>query len=264
MEEIRFSIIMPAHNAEKEIEDAIKSVIMQDYENYEFIIIDDLSTDNTFEIAKKYEKDNKKIKVIRHNVNKKAGGARNTGIKAADGDYILFLDSDDLLADKDVLKRLNNTIGNDKVDIVYLGFESVGEAIQGKFIPTAENSVKENRISTWRYENVWDVLWNREFILKNNIEFVEGKFFEDFVFYYKGVLKSNSYKYTDYISIIYNSGRKDSMSTAISPTKLKDLYYNMICLLDVLEEVEPKYKTYIVDALKRNNDYINKLLEKLR
>ena len=149
MEEIRFSIIMPAHNAEKEIEDAIKSVIMQDYENYEFIIIDDLSTDNTFEIAKKYEKDNKKIKVIRHDVNKKAGGARNTGIKSADGDYILFLDSDDLLADKDVLKRLNNTIGNDKVDIVYLGFESVGEAIQGKFIPTAENSVKENRISTW-------------------------------------------------------------------------------------------------------------------
>lgn len=55
MEEIRFSIIMPAHNAEKEIEDAIKSVIMQDYENYEFIIIDDLSTDNTFEIAKKYD-----------------------------------------------------------------------------------------------------------------------------------------------------------------------------------------------------------------
>ena len=80
MEKVRFSIIMPAHNAEKEIEDAIKSVIMQDYENYEFIIIDDLSTDNTFEIAKKYEKDNKKIKVIRHEVNKKAGGDRNTGI----------------------------------------------------------------------------------------------------------------------------------------------------------------------------------------
>ena len=264
MEKVRFSIIMPAHNAEKEIEEAIKSVISQDYDNYEFIIIDDLSTDNTYEIAKKYELENPKIKLIRHTENKKAGGARNTGIKAADGNYILFLDSDDLLADKDVLKRLNNTIGNSTPDIVYLGFESVGEAIQGKFIPDAEGSIKEKRISTWRYENVWDVLWNREFILKNNIEFVERKFFEDFVFYYKGVLKSNSYKYTDYVSIIYNSGRKDSMSTAISPIKIKDLYYNMICLLDVLEEVEPKYKTYIVDALKRNNDYINRLLEKLR
>ena len=165
---------------------------------------------------------------------------------------------------KDVLNRINDTIGEDTPDIVYLGFESVGEAIQGKFIPNEENSVKEKRISTWKYENVWDVLWNRKFILNNNIEFIEGKFFEDFVFYYKGVLKSNSYKYTDYISIIYNSGRADSMSTAISPIKLKDLYFNMICLLDVLEEVEPKYKTYIVDALKRNNDYINRLLENLR
>lgn len=264
MEKIKFSIIMPAHNAEKEIEEAIKSVIAQDYENYEFIIIDDLSTDNTYEIIKKFESENKKIKVIKHEINKKAGGARNTGIKAATGDYILFLDSDDLLADKEVLKRINSTIGEDIPDIVYLGFESVGEAIQGKFIPNAENSVKEKRISTWKYENVWDVLWNREFILKNNIEFVEGKFFEDFVFYYKGVLKSNSYKYTDYVSIIYNSGRKESMSTAVSSIKLKDLYYNMMCLLDILDEVEPKYKTYIVDALKRNNDYINRLLEKLR
>ena len=262
MEKIKFSIIMPAHNAEKEIDVAIKSVLEQDYSNYEFIIIDDCSTDNTYSIIKKYE--NEKVKIIKHEVNKKAGGARNTGIKAATGDYILFLDSDDLLADKDVLNRINDTIGEDTPDIVYLGFESVGEAIQGKFIPNEENSVKEKRISTWKYENVWDVLWNRKFILNNNIEFIEGKFFEDFVFYYKGVLKSNSYKYTDYISIIYNSGRADSMSTAISPIKLKDLYFNMICLLDVLEEVEPKYKTYIVDALKRNNDYINRLLENLR
>lgn len=262
MEKIKFSIIMPAHNAENEIEESIKSVLFQNYENYEFIIIDDYSTDNTSEVAKKYE--NEKIRIIRHTENKKAGGARNTGIEAATGDYILFLDSDDLLANENVLLNISNTIGEDTPDLVYLGFESVGEAFQGVFIPTAEDSVKEKRISTWRYENVWDVLWNRKFLVNNNIKFIEGKFFEDFVFYYEGVLKSTSYKYTDFISFIYNSGRADSMTTAISTTKLKDLYFNMMALLDVLESVEPKYKTYIVDALNRNNLYINRLLENLR
>lgn len=262
MEKIKFSIVMPAHNAEKEIEAAIKSVLIQNYQNYEFIIIDDYSTDNTSEVVEKYLSE--KVKLIRHTENKKAGGARNTGIEAATGDYILFLDSDDLLADENVLANISKTIGEDTPDIVYLGFESIGEALQGTFLPTAENSIKENRISTWKYENVWDVLWNREFLLNNNIKFVEGKFFEDFVFYYEGVLKSNSYKYTDFISFIYNSGRADSMTTAISTTKLKDLYYNMMILLDVLEEVEPRYKTYIVDALNRNNLYINRLLENLR
>lgn len=262
MEKIKFSIIMPAYNAEKEIENAIRSVLEQTYKNYEFIIVDDLSPDNTFNIIKKYESDN--FKVVRHTENKKAGGARNTGIKMATGDYILFLDSDDMLADKDVLQKLSDVVGEDRPDVVYLGFRGVGGVIQGDFIPTAESSIKENRISTWKYENVWDVLWNREFLINNNILFVEDKFFEDFVFYYRGVLKANTYKYVDFITHIYSSGRPQSMTTAISAVKLKDLYYNMMCLLDVIDEVEPKYRTYIVDALNRNNNYMNTLIERLR
>ena len=77
MSEIKFSVVMPAYNAAKEIEKSIESVLNQDYTNYEFLIINDASTDETEQIVKKYPQ----IKLITHEGNKKAGGARNTGIK---------------------------------------------------------------------------------------------------------------------------------------------------------------------------------------
>ena len=93
-----FSVIIPAYNAEKTIEACINSVTEQNNESYEVIVVNDKSTDRTAEILKQYE-ENKNIRVIHHTENKKAGGARNTGIKAAQGEYVLFLDADDVLID---------------------------------------------------------------------------------------------------------------------------------------------------------------------
>lgn len=165
----RFSIIMAAYNAEKEIERSIKSVLNQNFKDYEFIVINDASTDNTAEVVSKYSE----IKLISHTENKRAGGARNTGIENATGEYIVFLDSDDVLSDENVLAKINEKIGNDIPDLIYLGFEAVGDGFEGKFIPTEHNSMKENRIVEWNYANVWDVVWNREFLNRNNIRFVE-------------------------------------------------------------------------------------------
>lgn len=256
----RFSIIMAAYNAEKEIEKAIKSVLNQTYRNFEFIIVNDFSTDNTAKIVSKYDE----IKLINHTQNKRAGGARNTGLDNARGEYVIFLDSDDVLADDEVLERIDNKIGEDKVDIVYLGFKAIGDALQGEFIPNKHNSIKENRIVEWKYENVWDVCWRREYLDCNKIRFVEGKYFEDFVFYYKGILKSSSYKFTDFVSIVYQSGRPESMTTLVNYKKIKDLYFNMEELLDLYNEVDDKYKKIIVQAIKRSNDYANRMIDMIK
>lgn len=253
----RFSIIMAAYNAEKEIEGAIKSVLSQTFKNFEFIVVYDASTDATAEIVSKYDN----IKLINHTENRRAGGARNTGLEMASGEYIIFLDSDDVLADENVLARIDERIGQDMPDVVYLGFKSIGDALQGEFIPNEHNSIKENRIVEWKYENVWDVCWRKEHLDNNKIRFVEGKYFEDFVFYYKGVLKSSSYKFTDFVSIIYQSGRPESMTTLVNYKKIKDLYFNMEELLDLYNEVDDKYKEYIVQAIKRSNDYANRLID---
>ena len=256
----RFSIVMAAYNAEKEIEDSIKSVLNQNFKDFEFIVVNDASTDSTADIVAKYDR----IKLINHTKNKRAGGARNTGIQEAYGEYIIFLDSDDTFADENVLSRINERIGKDAPDVVYLGFKSIGDGFQGEFIPNEHNSIKENRLVEWNYENVWDVCWRKEYLDNNNIRFVEEKYFEDFVFYNQGILKSSSYKYTDFISIIYQSGRPESMTTLVNPKKVKDLYFNMEKLLDVYSEVEEKYRIYIIQALKRNNDYAGRLIDRIK
>ena len=90
----KISIILPTYNREKYLEKAIKSVLCQTYKNYDLIIIDDGSTDNTDKVIKRYI-NNPKIIFIKQS-NKGAAAARNAGIKICSGDYIAFIDSDDI------------------------------------------------------------------------------------------------------------------------------------------------------------------------
>ena len=89
-----FSVIMPVYNGEKFIDDAIQSVCAQTYDNWELIIVNDGSKDNTAEVLKKYET-NPQIKII-HKENGGVSVARNTAISASKGEYIVFLDADDV------------------------------------------------------------------------------------------------------------------------------------------------------------------------
>ena len=121
MENVKFSIIIAAYNIENYIERSIKSVLSQSYKNYELIVVDDYSTDNTRSKIEKYKDD---IIFIKHKKNTFLGGTRNTGIEAAKGKYILFLDGDDFLYDDNVLEKLDNLIGDKTVDVIYDGSSS--------------------------------------------------------------------------------------------------------------------------------------------
>lgn len=92
------SVIMPVYNRKDVVMNAINSVLNQTYENFELIVIDDASTDGTTDLLK--EINNPKVKVIFHEKNKYASGARNTGLKNAKGEYIAYLDSDNLLDER--------------------------------------------------------------------------------------------------------------------------------------------------------------------
>ena len=123
------SIIIPAYNAEEWIADALASCVSQQYDPVEIIIVDDGSTDNTYAIASRYMDTNVNLRVLR-TANKGASAARNTGLSSAKGEYVLFLDADDVLADN-ALRICGSIAGHTKADAV-LGAISSFDHVSGK------------------------------------------------------------------------------------------------------------------------------------
>ena len=95
----KISIIVPIYNEEKYVKQCLESLINQDFDEYEIICIDDHSTDNSNQIVREFQKISNRIKLILHSSNQGLSSARNTGLKAAHGEYVLFVDSDDMLLD---------------------------------------------------------------------------------------------------------------------------------------------------------------------
>lgn len=117
---IRISVIIPAYNVEGYLEKCLDSVLAQDFKDYEVILIDDGSTDNTPKIADTYAKKDNRIQVI-HKKNEGVSIARNTGIDLAKGEYILFFDGDDF-CESYCLRELYETAMDKKVDSVIYGY----------------------------------------------------------------------------------------------------------------------------------------------
>lgn len=117
----KFGIIIPNYNNEKWLPKCLDSILKQTYTNYEVIFIDDMSTDNSIEVVKTYV-NKMNIKIVKLKQKRYNGGARNEGYLylSDDVDYIIYLDSDDWLMDKDVLKFFNDNLQND-IDVLFTG-----------------------------------------------------------------------------------------------------------------------------------------------
>lgn len=113
---MKFSIITVCKNSEKTIKNAILSVINQTYKNFEYIVIDGVSTDNTLNIIEKYRD---KISQVICEPDEGLYDAMNKGIKHATGDYLFFLNSDDQFLHNDILKLVADCHCDDKPDLIY-------------------------------------------------------------------------------------------------------------------------------------------------
>jgi glycosyltransferase involved in cell wall biosynthesis len=118
MTDVTVSVIIPTYNRAHLVDRAIRSVLDQTYQDFEIIVVDDSSTDNTKEVVNSFK--NEQVTYIRHQVNKRVAAARNTGIRAAKGEYIAFVDSDDECLPQRLEKQVEVfQRGSSEVGVVY-------------------------------------------------------------------------------------------------------------------------------------------------
>lgn len=134
------SVIIPSYNQAEYLEDAIESAYNQTYAAHQIIVIDDGSTDNSLEIAQRYQFQKypmieSPVRVVSQ-VNKGLASARNTGIMWATGDYCMFLDADDIM-EENCLERINQAILRTNCDVVAPSFRTFGKAEQEVILATA-------------------------------------------------------------------------------------------------------------------------------
>ena len=195
MDKIKFSIIMPAYGVEKQIRSSIESVMTQTYSEWELLIIDDASEDLSGEIAESFSQMDSKIKVIHHDANRGPGEARNTGMKNATGDYILFIDAGDYI-ENETLHTIQSKLFDYESDVVIFGCKEeylktdgtmayvVSHSLPTEFSNDADTIHRRvmglNRETLYGY--VWNKAYKRSLIEAHDFTFEKMPFGEDILF----------------------------------------------------------------------------------
>ena len=181
-EEIKVSVIIPVYNVEKYLIKCIDSVLAQDYSEYEILLIDDGSTDKSGMICDEYANKYSNVKVF-HQENKGLGGARNTGIDNATGEYIIFLDSDDYI-EKFTLSTVMNKASADNADLVIYNMRTVttdGVTIRESELnlPYGVFNISICKELIFAPISACSKLYKKSLFTNNNIRFPEEYWFED-------------------------------------------------------------------------------------
>ncbi|MDO5523433.1 MAG: glycosyltransferase family 2 protein [Bacteroidia bacterium] len=175
------SIIIPVYNAEKTLPYCLESIFKQTYRSVELLFIDDCCTDNSIEIINEYiGKRNKtvdfSIKIIRHEHNKGVAAARNTGLSHATGEFIYYVDSDDIVSEN-ALELLISEATNNQADIVgcewYLSYRQNSRYMKQPSVDNGDDAFKKMTGGLLRW-NLWLFLVRRSLYENNQIRFIEG------------------------------------------------------------------------------------------
>lgn len=264
-----FSIIIPIYNSEKFLSTCLDSILKQDMDSFEIICINDGSTDNSQIILEEYAKKSSRIKILQQE-NKGVSSARNAGIKQANGDYILFLDSDDYYYNNHILTDFFNILYEQDYDCIYFPGGCITDQWSGK----------EN-YETKVYDNAWYCLeehcnkpkilifgcvytqcYRRKIILENNLQFNENLCYgEDRLFtirFFAVAYKTYVYSQPCYCYVTHEGSlMTDNQNTR---KKIQDAFLVVEVLYNNIQRntieynryVNALYRTAILDAYNEN------------
>lgn len=254
---IKYSIVVPVYNAENTIERCVESIIANNMDNIEIILIDDCSKDSSLEKCKALAEKYKQIVVIHHDTNKGVSYARNTGIYAAKGKYTLFVDSDDWI-DSLYCNTFDRYISENPDSFLICGYVNHDEKYNGRTDIIGWNDIGEYKVSNIKTEleviyrsNLLQQLWNKLFITEiiqnNKLKFDESiSIGEDFRFILKYIRVSKINKVVLINKPLYHYMRdqEGSLMFRVGLESVEEPLKNLVSLYQVVgysqNEIEEK------------------------
>lgn len=227
---IRLSIIVPFYNVEKYIEECIRSLYDQDIpqEEYEVICVDDCSPDNSVAVIEDWRLKVGNLKLIRHERNKKLGGARNTGLREAKGRYVWFIDSDDYVTPNCLGKLLREAEAEDAEMLLFDYAIAINKRCQHVAYPKIENSVVNGSELLQQVQErwylciptAWNKLYKREFLMQNGLLFIEDVMYEDTDLSLKMLAYLKRIKYVNVVAYNYRQNAQSITNVRSTPEKM--------------------------------------------
>ncbi|WJE20181.1 glycosyltransferase family 2 protein [Bacillus cereus] len=236
----QFSIIIPTYNVDEYIEECITSILKQTFDDFEIVIVDDCSSDNTVEVINRLS--DSRLKLLKNEVNKGPSYSRNKAIKHSNGKYIMIVDSDDLILE-DRLEIMNTYIKEEDPDILFDNFYYFIDGEEYYYANGYEqkgilkNSLQSIDVKQFiEYDlGIFKGVMKKEFIIKNGILYNENcRLAEDFLFYLEYFANEGKVLFIPEALYLYRQ-RKNSLITTLN----KEYYVELIKVTEyAIREVE--------------------------
>lgn len=259
MDYLKISIIIPIYNAEKYLKRCVNSINMQSFSNYEMILVNDGSIDNSATICDEFAKYDNRIRVF-HKENGGVSSARNWGLDKAIGEYIMFVDSDDYML-PGMLEVMLSTLESKKADLVVCGTTETGG---GYWRPITDvdysiNQLKENFVSLLHTELLsppWNKIYKKEIIGSNR--FCEDiSFGEDLLFNIQYLEKCENISFIKESPFYHEKENENSLVVKFNRNRLLDIEKVWVVVDRFSEDKEGLYSKYLRDL----TVYIRQLLK---
>lgn len=232
---MRFSIIVPVYKTEQYLPQCVDSILAQDFKDFELILVDNESPDACPGICESYARKDIRVKVI-HKKHGKAASARNVGMKAAQGEYLCFLDSDDFWAHEKVLSKINEKLEQNPVDILELYYQFYYESTKKYFTPMHleftgfENMTNEEKIdflikNDRLNPSAWGMCISRDYVEKHQGYFNENRIIEDIEWCIRLFKENPKIDILPEAVYIYRKDREGSVTSKTNFEKTSDHCY---------------------------------------
>lgn len=238
------SVVVPIYNVEDYLEECLLSIVSQTYTNLEIICVNDCTMDNSVNTVRKFMAVDPRVRLVSHPENRGLGGARNTGIREAKGEYIMFIDSDDAIAPT-MIEKMERAIREYDTEAVICGISLFSDGQETKYssgfhkinqvgsrmIPLASH--KERLTDIW--PSAWNKLYRTSLVRQYGCQFPERLLYEDHFFFYSYFAHVSSVYFIDEPLYRYRASRQGSI-TSTATGREKEIF-------TVLNSLEPIFSS---------------------